>query len=192
MVATATPAVQVLLARELGELYAKVDRKKSVKLLTEAFSAAVALPPAHRDAQQGKILSRLAEVDLDAAIERVGVYQPVDAQAKPVLYESLVRTLVQREKLGAAVELFETYSGGNYPLKALSLLLEHLKADDPRQVILFGRATTAYGATGGGDFPEVTSGSERRRCRARRCRGRWPCYWRGWRMRSSLKGIRFH
>jgi tetratricopeptide (TPR) repeat protein len=155
MVAAATPAVQVLLARDLGELYQKLDKKKSVKLLTEAFSATPSLKAEHRDVQQGKILARLAEVDLDAAIERVAIYQPADPEAKPALYENLVRTLVQREKTPVAVELFETYSGGNYPFKALDILLTHLPADDPRQVILFGRATTAYGASGGGAFPEL-------------------------------------
>jgi tetratricopeptide (TPR) repeat protein len=155
MMAATTPAVQVLLARDLGELYQKIDKKKSVKLLTEAFSGTANLNAETRDAQQGKVLSRLAEVDLDAAIERVAIYQPADPEAKPALYENLVRTLIQREKTAAAVELFETYSGGNYPFKALDLLLEHLSADDPRRVILFGRATTAYGATGGGAFPDL-------------------------------------
>ena len=154
-VSAATPAVQVLLLRDLGELYRKLDKKKSIKLLTEAFSASAALPAERRDLHQGKILGLLAEVDLDAAIERVVVYQPADPEAKPVLYESLVRTLLQRDKIPAAVELFEIYSGGNYPFRALNLLLERLPPDDPRQVILFGRATTAYGATGGGQFPEL-------------------------------------
>lgn len=155
MVVTATPTVQVLLLRDLGELYAKLDKKKAAKLLTEAFSASASLPAERRDVQQGRVLSRLAEVDLDAAIERTAVYQPADPDAKPAHYANLVRTLVQREKLEAAVELFETYSGGHYPFQALDTLLGHLAANDPRQVILFGRATTAYGATGGGGFPEL-------------------------------------
>ena len=154
-VPAASPAVQVLLLRDLGELYRKVDRKKAIKLLTEAFSSSAMLKPEWRDGHQGKILGLLAEVDLDAAIERLAVYQPVDPEAKPVLYESLVRTLLQRDKIPAAVELFEIYSGGNYPFKALDLLLERLAADDPRRVVLFGRATTAYGGTGGGAFPEL-------------------------------------
>ena len=154
-VSAATPAVQVLLLRDLGELYQKVDKKKSIKLLTEAFSSSAMLKPEWRDMHQGKILGFLAEVDLDAAIERVAVYQPADPEAKPALYESLVRTLLQRDKIPASVELFETYSGGNYPFRALDLLLERLAADDPRRVILFGRATTAYGGTGGGAFPEL-------------------------------------
>lgn len=70
-VSAASPAVQVLLLRDLGELYQKVDKKKSIKLLTEAFSASAMLKPEWRDTHQGKILGLLAEVDLDAAIERV-------------------------------------------------------------------------------------------------------------------------
>ncbi len=155
MVAAVPPATQVLVLRDLGELYQKLDPKKATKLLTEAFSATANLEAKSRDVHQGKILSRLAEVNLDAALERVALYQPADPEAKPALYEGLVRTLLQREKAGAAVELFETYSGGNFPFKALDLLLEHLPPDDPRQVILFGRATTAYGASGGEKFPEL-------------------------------------
>ena len=70
-VSAASPAVQVLLLRDLGELYQKVDKKKSIKLLTEAFSSSAMLKPEWRDTHQGKILGLLAEVDLDAAIERV-------------------------------------------------------------------------------------------------------------------------
>ncbi|MBY0505567.1 MAG: hypothetical protein K2X03_16760 [Bryobacteraceae bacterium] len=154
-VSVANPSVQVLLLRDLGELYGKLDRKKSVKLLTEAFSGTQQLPAEVRDVQQGRVLASLAEVDLDEAIERVGIYQPADPSRKPALYESLVRTLLQRDKTAAAVELFETYSGGYYPFLALNLLLEKLPVDDPRQVILFGRAVTAYGANGGGEFPNL-------------------------------------
>ena len=84
-VPAATPAVQVLLLRDLGELYRKVDKKKSFKLLTEAFSSSAMLKPEWRDGHHGKILGLLAEVDLDAAIERLAVYQPADPEAKPVL-----------------------------------------------------------------------------------------------------------
>lgn len=156
---TASLEIQVASARELGELYAKVDKKRAVEVLEQGFANALTLPDEAdvylRSRNQGKLIQKMALVDPAKALEMLGQLPATaaDGTVKPEAYEKVVEALLADKKVDEAARLLETYGAGEYPFRAASHVMQQV--DSGRRVILFGYATSAYAATPRGDFGEL-------------------------------------
>lgn len=157
--ATASLEIQVASAREIGELYGKIDQKRAVEILEQGFANALTLPDEAdsylRSKNQGALIQRVAMLDAAKALELLGQLPATaaDGMVKPQAYEKVVEALLRDKKVDDAVRLLETYGAGEYPFRAAILVMKELDAG--RRIILFGHATAAYTATPRGDFGEL-------------------------------------
>ena len=156
---TASLEIQVASARELGELYGKLDKKRATEILEQGFANALTLPDEAdsyiRSRNQGALIEKLAVFNATKALELLAQLPATaaDGTVKPRAYEKVVEALLQEKKIDEAALLLESYGAGEYPFRAALHVME--KLDPGRRIILFGHATTAYNATPQGDFGEL-------------------------------------
>lgn len=153
MVAAVPADSQAVALLQLAIVESKVDRVKSLAHFEQAFSASVALPNRTagrvRDQVQARVVSGVAPLDVDRAIEvaaSLNAPRPLEQDVRAEAILNVVQYLVQQKKFDEAVEAMDRFnSGGAYPLRAASYLLKQLPPDDVRRGGMFSAAVAGFG-----------------------------------------------
>jgi hypothetical protein len=143
----ANPEFGVMVLLHSGLAYESFDKARAVELLQQAFAAASALGNDNAPALQGEVVKALAEVSLPAAIEKLAALPDAvhnfGDNVSPV-YRIVARLLASSEFDRAIEAVGLVPASAEYPFTAADRILEKLPKDDPRRVMLFGRALEAY------------------------------------------------
>lgn len=154
MVSAVTPDLHAPLLRDLGMLYAQLNRKKAVDVLNQGFQAALAVADPERSRQQGAVVKEMTAVDPERARDLLRQLPPEagEGKIKPEAYERVLGALLEQGKIDDAFEALTSYGAGEYPYKAATALMTKLPENDARRLTIFGAAAAAYQATPRGDF----------------------------------------
>lgn len=151
MISAAQPQVQAMSLLHTGHHYRKLDPVKSAEYLRQAFAATAPLSEDSntgiRSQLQAEIVKLTAKVNLDLAIEQLKQLTPPanSTDAQNAAYVAIAGQLTAKKEFDRAMEVLASASAQtDYPFDAASNLLAELPADDPRRIIVFGNATTAY------------------------------------------------
>ena len=156
--ATARPEVQVFALMHLGSAYDEIDDVKSIRYLRQAFSVAAAAPEDIRETLRGEVVSALADVSLPDAIELLrSMPEPAtNLEMGFSAIERVVVLLLEDSEFDRAAEVIGLVpESAAYPFQAANKLFEKLPKDDPRRVLVFGRALSAYKRAASGEFTEL-------------------------------------
>ncbi len=152
--------IHVLSLMHLGRMYQVYDKRKSVDFFRQAFAGTTAVAEDSKDALQGEIVKNLADVSLPDAIEQLrGMAAPATTlEGNTSAIDRVVSLLLAKSDFDKASEVIGLVPGeAEYPFRAAGTLFEKLPENDPRRVLVFTRATTAYQSHPAREFTEMLS-----------------------------------
>ena len=147
MVGSTSLEVHILSLMHLGRTYPVYDKKKAVDFFRQAFAATSGASEEARNALQGEIVKWLADVSLPEAMEQLrGMSEPAtELEGKTSAIGRVIQLLLAKSEFDKASEALGLIpADAGYPFRAAELLFDQLPKDDPRRVLVFTRATSAY------------------------------------------------
>jgi hypothetical protein len=142
-----TLEIHILSLMHLGRTYPVYDKKKAIDFFRQAFAATSAAPEETRDVLQGEIVKWLADVSLPDAMEQLrGMEEPATGlEGNTSAVDRVIQLLLAKSEFDKAAEVIGLIPAeADYPFRAAALLFDQLPKDDPRRVLVFTRATSAY------------------------------------------------
>lgn len=152
MVAAGSPEFQPGALLQLGIVEASRDAARGREFVQQALAASAVLPTSSsarvREEFQALAVQELAKIDLEAAIEALGILTPLspgEADPRAGALEAVAGRLIAAQKVDRAAELIERYGmAGAYPYSAVANLIKALPADDPRRDLWFSQTAAAF------------------------------------------------
>ena len=139
--------IHILSLMHLGRTYPIYDKKKAIDFFRQAFAATSGAPEESRDVLQGEIVKWLADVSLPEAMEQLcGMSEPAaELEGKTSAIDRVIQLLLAKSEFDmAAVVIGLIPADADYPFRAAEQLFDQLPKDDPRRVLVFTRAKSAY------------------------------------------------
>ena len=149
-----TPAAQPNLLWRIADCYTLLDKTKAADILNQAFADAGSLQGFANPGPgvQSQIAVSMSDLNTARAAEMVRAIPPsadlhvwsYDPRATAV--NAIVGRMLAKHDIDAAIELVNSLGGdGAFPYESVGSILGSLEsADDPRRVIVFGNAVSAY------------------------------------------------
>jgi hypothetical protein len=160
----ADPQVSPFILWRAAEAYIALDKTKAASMLEDAFDRAVAIPPDAmydpRASLQVFAVTSMAEIDLAKAAEmlsriHVNVEELSYDRRSPAAHR-VIQQYLSAKNIDAAIDFIGALAaGGAYPYSSVQQVIEALEPGDPRRVVLFGNAVTAYQTHPGPDFGKL-------------------------------------
>ena len=157
-VGSTTLEVHVLSLMHLGTLYRPYDKKKAIDFFRQAFAATSASPEESKGILQGEIVKNLADISLPDAMEQLrGMAEPATTlEGKTSAIDQVTQLLLAKSEFDEAMEVIGLVpASAAYPFHATGSVFDALANNDPRRVLIFTRATTAYQRKPEREFTEM-------------------------------------
>jgi hypothetical protein len=137
---------------QLGIVEGSRDKARAKELIEQALAASAVLPTSSsarvREEFQAMAVRELVKVDLEAAIEAMGMLTPLPADEddpRAGAVEAIVGRLVAGQEVDRAGEVIGRYGmAGAFPYEAMPGLLKALPEEDPRRDLWFAQTLGAF------------------------------------------------